>query len=228
MTTPASPSQPDAAAVPAGPSPEERFHKAWENNRSAIFILAGAVILAILAKGVWGYFAEQKEQQVRQDYAAATTPESLKSFVQAHDGHPLAGAANLKLADGSYEAAKYSEAISEYQAAQAALPAGPLVARARLGLAMSEIASGKSSDGEALLKQLSADTSLPNAVRAAASYQLASIAASAGRNDEALRLADTVAELDQVGWWAQRAFALRNRLTAVAPGASPALKIGAK
>lgn len=227
MTTPVPPAQPDAAAV-AGPSTEERFFKVWEANRSAIFVLAGVVILAILAKGAWGYFADQKEAQVRQSYAEAATPEALKAFVQAHDGHPLAGAASLKLADGAYEGAKYGEAATEYQAAISSLPAGPLVARARLGLAMAQIASGKAADGEALLKQLSSDTTLPNAVRSAASYQLASIAASAGRNDEALHLADTVAELDQVGWWAQRAFALRNRLTASAPAAASALKIGSK
>ena len=73
------------------------------------------------------------------------------------------------------------------------------------------------------------------AVRAEASYQLASLAAAASRNDEALKYLDQVTMIEPAGTWAQRALVLRATLPAPAapvglPSVSPApaIKLPAK
>ncbi len=221
MASPLSPSNPDAVPTqPSGPSSEEQFHTFWQKNSTTIYLFCAAIALVIIGRGVWGYVAAEKESSTESAYAAATSPDGLRSFVSSHDGHPLAGAASLQLADQAYTGEKYAEAATNYEASLKSLPAGVLAYRAHLGLAMAQVQSGKSADGESALKSLSSDTEAPSAIRAEATYQLASIAAAAGRTDEAITLSEKVASLDQVGWWAQRAYALRSTLGA--PKSAPA------
>lgn len=217
MTTPASPSTSDSATPAPGPSSEQQFATFWQKNSTAIYAFCAIIVVGIVAKGGWNYLQAGKEQSVEADYAAATTPEALKTFVSSHEGHPLAGAAELQIADRAYVAEKYADAATAYESSLKDLPAGPFAYRAKLGLAMSQFQGGKTSDGEAGLKTLSADTSAPGAIRAEATYQLASIAAAAGRTAEAIKLAESVATMDQTGWWAQRAYGLRSTLGPVAP-----------
>ena len=220
MSTPASPNS-DLTPVPAAPSTEHQFQAFWAKNSTAIYTFCAIIAVGIAAKGIWNYMQSGKEEGIETEYAAATTTESLKTFAANHDGHPLAGAADLQVADRAYEAQKYSEAVSAYETAIKSLPGGVFTYRAKLGLAMSQYQSGKTSDGEAGLRTLSTDTSIPTAIRAEATYQLASIAAAAGRTDEAIKLSESVAQLDQTGWWAQRAFGLRSSLGPKTP-ATPA------
>ena len=209
----ASPSKSDIVTPEVvAPSSEEQFHSFWQKNSTAIYTFCIIIAVGIIGKGVWNYMTTEKEKSTQSEYAAATTVDSLKAFVSAHDSHPLAGAANLQLADRAYAAEHYAEAATDYEVAAKTLPVGVFVFRARLGLAMSEVQSARTSEGEAGLKALSADLTAPSAIRAEATYQLASIAAAAGRTDEAVKLADSVAQMDQVGWWAQRAYGLRASL----------------
>ena len=224
---------PTDSNTPATPSPEEKLQSFWKNYQTPIVVLCAAVIIGISGRGLWQRLQTSKEADVEAEYAAATTPESLKSFAAAHEGHPLAGAADLQLADKAYAAEKYSDAISLYQTAIGALPASPVLSRAKLGLAMSQIQGGHQAEGESALHQLAADTSMPQPIRAEATYQLASLAIAAGHADEASKLCDQVISLDppradnpySMPWWTEQAMRLKSTLPA-APAGPGQIKIG--
>lgn len=237
MTTPASPSAPTPAgdrhhsAAADATTPvltfEDRLRLYWTQNGQTVMIGVGLVLLGILAKGGWDYLQAQKELATEQEYAAATTPDKLKSFASAHAGHTLAGIARLQLADEAYAVGKSAEAVTGYEEAIAALPAGPLASRAKLGLAMSKLQAGRAADGELALKVLAADATEALATRVEASYQLASLAGIAGRTDEVQKYSDQVMQLDPMSPWTQRVFQLRASLppSAAPAAASPAVKL---
>jgi tetratricopeptide (TPR) repeat protein len=187
-----------------------------------VYVACAIVLLGIVGKGGWDYLADEKEAAVGNDYAASTTPDQLRTFAAEHSVSPLAGAADLQLADQAYAAGKAAEAADDYQKALAALPPGPFVARAHLGLAMAQVQAGRTSEGESGLRQLVNDPTQLKAVRAEATYQLASLAAAAGRPDEVRKLSEQIMQLDPSSPWTQRAFGLQARLTAPAAPASPA------
>ena len=223
MTTPADPSKPKSAAAPevgvaaTAQSFEQGLHRFWGRNRNAVYVLCGMVLAGIVIRGGWDYMAAQKEAEIGRDYAAAATPEMLKSFAASHEGKPLAGVAELRLADQAYAEGHAADAVAAYEKAAGLLPSGVFASRARLGLAMSEVQAGRASEGEAVLKQLSGDSNEPKAVRAEAAYQMASLAAAAGRADEVRRLAEQLVQIDPESPWSQRAFALEASLPAPAP-----------
>jgi hypothetical protein len=230
MTTPATPSAPK----PAGddrklvevdetyPSLafEDRLRLFWEKNRKAVIAVIVLVLVGLLAKGGWEYMQAEKERGIEQEYAASNTPEKLKAFAAAHAGHSLAGVARLQLADAAYAEGRSADAIAGYEEAIAALPPGPLASRAKLGSAMSKIFAGKP-EGEAALKQLASDLAEPKAIRAEASYHLASLANSAGRSEDVRKYASQVMQIDPTSQWTQRALMLQASLPVDAAPAAP-------
>jgi predicted negative regulator of RcsB-dependent stress response len=217
------------------PTFEDKLHLFWKNNGKIVIATCIVILLAILAKGGWEMVQSQREVGIENQYAAATTPEQLKAFAAANPGHSLAGLAHLRLADEAYAASRFADALAGYEKASATLKAGPLAARAQLGLAMAKISSDKSAEGEAALKQLANDTTQLKGIRSEATYHLASLAAEAGRVDDVTRLSDQLMQLDASGFWAQRAMALRASLPApaaavksvdpTAPGAAPSVQV---
>ncbi|HZP60777.1 MAG TPA: tetratricopeptide repeat protein [Opitutaceae bacterium] len=218
------PNHPQAAPSASAVLPhEEKLHHFWKKNRNTIFAACVAVLLVVAGRGGWEIYSAQREKSIEADYAAATTPEKLRAFVRDHAGHRLTGVASLRLADDEYSAGKYSEALADYGTAVSTLRDTPLGGRALLGQAICKLRSGLSADGENQLRQLAADLSQLQAVRAEAAYCLASRAADDGRIDDAKKFADQVQQIDAQGIWAQRALALRASLPAdgVPGGAAP-------
>ncbi len=203
-----------ASDVVVAPSFEEHLHKFWANYSRPIYTLCVIVLVGIIGKGGYEMYVTSQENQVGADYAAASTSEKLKAFAAAHSGHQLAGVAKLRLADEAYVAGNSAQAALDYQAAADGLKTGPFASRARLGSAMAKLQAGQTAEGENQLKQLANDDKQMKAVRAEAAYQLASQAAAAGRNDEALKFLDQVMTVEQGGTWAQRAMMLRATLPA--------------
>jgi predicted negative regulator of RcsB-dependent stress response len=239
MTTPApydpkapsnDPATTPEAGVPIGPSFEDRLREFWEKNSKAIYAVCAVVLLAILARGAYQYYEREKEAEIQADYAAATTPEKLKSFISANPEHSLAAAAALTLGDDAYRAGNYAEAATQYQRAADVLKSGPLAGRARLGLAMAKIGQGQTADGEEKLKQLANDVAVLKAQRSEAAYHLASMALEAGRTEDATKYLELAASVDQSGIWAQRAMGLRATLPApaTAPTAVTAPEVSVK
>jgi hypothetical protein len=226
MTTPALPSD----SKPAGDdrnlvavdenyvalSLEDRLHQIWKNHGRTIIAACVVVLLAILAWGGWDLAAGQREAGIEKDYAAASTSEKLKVFAAANAGHPLAGLAQLRLADEAYTSGKFAEALADYNAGVAILKTGPFAARARLGAVMAQLGLGKTAEGEAALRQLSDDAGQLKGLRAEAAYHLASVAAEAGRVADVMKLSDQLMQIDPSSPWTQRGLALRSRLPAPA------------
>jgi len=239
MPTPA-PSNPNLTPAASGdpvaaPSFEYRLHKFWEKNANAVYLLCAVVLIAIIGKGGYDFYLVRHENEIGADYATASTSERLKSFAAAHPGHQLAGVARLRLGDEAYAGGNFTQAVLDYQAAADVLKTGPFAGRARLGVGMAKLQGGHTAEGENQLKQLAGDAGQMKAVRAEASYQLASAAAAAGRNDDAIKYLDQVMLIEQGGIWSQRGMMLRSTLPA--PTASvglppvnttPALKLPAK
>jgi hypothetical protein len=234
MTTPAAPSnsqptgdEPNVVVVDenyAASTFEEKLERFWDKNRSAILGACIAVLVAILAVGVWRLYQSSQEKGIENDYAAATTPEKLTAFAAAHPDHSLAGLALLRLADDAYTAGKFADAQAGYEKAATALKSGPFAARAQLGAAMSKLGAGKAAEGEAALKQISDDASQFKGVRSEATYHLAKLASDAGRVADVTKLSDQLMQADPSSPWAQRAFMLRASLPAPAAPAAEANK----
>lgn len=224
-TSPTAGANPEAAVVE--PGFEVKVHAFWEKNRNFILMLGAAALLAIIAREGWQYVAASREQDVKDAYAKiADQPDKLAGFAEAHSGHPLAGLAYLQIADQKFTSSDYKQAATIYQKAAANLENPVLLGRARLGVAMSQVAGGDSATGNASLKAIAADQSLLKAVRAEANYHLATAAIDAGQPDEAKKFIDEITKIDMTGAWSQRATMLLAKLPATtkpAEGAAPAI-----
>ncbi len=211
MPSPANTPAPKSASatdvVPAL-SFEDQLRAFWEKNSGMVTAVIVAIIVVVLAKGAWDYFATQRELDVRQAYAAATTSSELKSFVAAHPDHALAAVAQLRLADEAFTAGKYTDAITGYEQASAALKTGPLASRARLGLAIAKYVGGHPADGETALKAIASDPSEIKPYRAEALFHLAAAAADAGRAADQKTFTAQLSALDATSPWTSRAMQL--------------------
>jgi hypothetical protein len=217
-----------STAVPAS-GIDETLHTIWQENRK--LILGGCVAVAVVFIG-WGafrYFADRAELGIEREFEEATGPDQWRKFSADHPGHALAGIAQLKIADDAYSGGRYAEAVGAYQDAQRQLPAGLFQSRARIGAAMAQAGAGQTAEAEAALKQLAADTSLLDEQRAEAAYNLASLAAAAGRAEDVGKYTDQVmqmqATLDPQGPWLQRALALKMK-NPVTANLAPAVPTG--
>jgi hypothetical protein len=221
MPTPSAPSDPKAAAeIPV--SFEENLKQAWARYGNAIYVMCGLVAAGILAKGGWDYLVAQKELGIRKDFAACTSTETFRAFASYHPGHPLAGMADLRVADDAYATGHYADSAAGYEKAVAELPASPFQARARIGLAMAQAQSGRVTDAETGLRQLLNDSNQLKAVRCEAGFHLAGLAVGAGRAAEVQKLAEQLMQIDPTSPFAERTFALRSEMpepAAAAPSA---------
>ena len=218
-------------AAPGGPvvhpDLDERLLGYWQQYGQTVLVVVCLVLVFYLGRAGWEYYQAQQESGLRQEYAAAALPEQLKAFVAAHPTHPLAGVAELQLADQAYAAGRAADAAADYSQAVGILTGGPLEPRARLGLAMAQIQGGQSAEGQAGLQALADDAHQLTVVRAEATYQLASLAASAGRADEVQKRATQLLQLDPSSPWTQRAFSLQAAVAApAAPAAAPGAPVG--
>lgn len=213
---------PQGAAPVYQPSLETAVHAFWARNRQGVLLVCAAALLAIVGREGWQYFAASREQGVQAEYAKiADQTAKLAAFADAHTGHALAGIAYLRLADEKFSAGDYKTAAIQYQKAAGSLQNEVLLGRAKLGAAISQLNTGDQTAGEAALKAISADVALAQGARAEAAYQLASLAAAAGKMDEVRKLADAVAKIDAASSWAQRATLLLASQPASAPPAAP-------
>lgn len=230
MASPTSPTSPSPAGedrptvVPDAPIAvpfDEKLRQFWARNSKLITVLCVVVGLAIAGKGAWQIIQDRRESGFAEEYAKLSTTDQLKAFAAAHEGHRLAGVAHLRLADEAFTAGKYAEASTQYSKAAGALAGNILQPRAVVGGAVSKLLGGDRAGGEAALKSLSSDLSQPVAVRAEATYHLATLAAEAG---DGATLQTLVAQLNTISpqsFWAQRAGFLRVETSAVTPMAAP-------
>lgn len=211
---------------PSAPAPRagadafaDQMQGFWEKNRFFILVLIASVLAIILAREGWLAYGAMRERGIQAEYAKIERIDQLPRFAEEHAGHALAGAAWLRVADDAYAKNDFRAAATHYTKAAGSLDNVALKSRARLGAAMSQIAAGDQTAGEAALKALHADASATSTLRAEAAFHLATLAHTAGRSDEARQHLDEVAKIDAMGFWAQRAFGLRAQIEATQPAA---------
>ncbi|HYC69875.1 MAG TPA: tetratricopeptide repeat protein [Opitutaceae bacterium] len=197
----------------------------WEKNRAVIIGGCVAGIAAIVAIEGWRWRQASRDESIRAEFAqAGTDATKLGRFAAEHSGHPLAGAAQLILADQKFESGDFKGAADGYAKALAAGDLGVLAGRARLGEAVSKLQGGDGAGGEAALAAVSADTSLPASVRAEATFHRATLALAAGKKEDAVKLANEIKQIEPAGRWAMRAESIlvRAETGAAAPAGAPA------
>ena len=211
MITPPSAEKPsqDPSAVAIEPGFEIALHSFWEKNRSPILAVCIVALLVILGREGWQYFTAQHEQGVREDYAkVADRPDQLAAFASANSDHALAGVAFLRLADSKYAAGDFRAAADQYQKAAGSVKNSALLGRAKVGAAMSQYYAGDKAAGEAALKAIGTDVTLPKGARVEADFHLATLALEAGNTAEVSRLVAETAKIDAGNVWSQRATAV--------------------
>jgi hypothetical protein len=218
-------SREDQPATPVALTLEEKLNQFWQQNRIAVLGLCGLVLIAILGKGAWDRHQQSVEQDIETAYAAASTPDQLRSFIAAHHDHVLAGIAELRMADDAYTAGKSADAMAGYDRALAILKDGPIISRAQLGRALAKVQAGKTAEGMDELKKLASDSTQFKAARAEAAYQLATLSADAGNTADAYKYIEQLEQIDPASVRARQAMMLRASLppqTAPAAAAAPA------
>lgn len=211
------------AETPPAPNPDidEHLHGLWQKYGQMVVYACGLILLFYVGRAGWGYISSEKESSIRQAFSAAKTPEQLKAFVSDHPDHPLAAVADVEIGDQAYAAGQMDTAISSYREAILHLKGDPLEARARIGLAMAQIAAGQAPEGEAALRALLDDPGQIAVVRVEAGYQLANLAATAGRQADVQKLALQMMQIDPNSPWTQKAFTLSSSTaSAIFPGAA--------
>jgi hypothetical protein len=206
----------DPAAAPVvEPGFEVTVQIFWEKNRGFILGMCAVALLTIVGREGWQYYTTQHEAGVQEEFARiADQPARLGAFADANSGHVLAGVAYLKLADDKYVAGDFAGAAAGYAKAVAVLKNEALLGRAKLGAAMSQLSGNDKAAGEAALRALSADAVLLKGVRSEATYQLAALAAAAGKTDEVKKLVEQISRIDAASAWSQRATLLLANLPA--------------
>lgn len=233
MSTPATPSAPTPAGKDPNveraeenvvtPSFEDRLRLFWQRNSTAVTGVLVVILLAIAAKGGWEYLQAEREKEIGQAYATATTPAQLKSFAETYPKHTLAAAAQLRMADQAYTEAKYSDAAGLYQSVAESIGMPALASRARFGVAASKLQAGQTAEGEAALKAYVNDAKEVKAFRASGAYLLASHSLASGRPDEVKTYAELLMQIDPASPWTQRVMMLSASLPAAAPVAPAAV-----
>ena len=192
----------------------EHIQAFWFKNEKNIYIACFAAILLVAAVGIYRNIRQAGDAQVGLDYTAATTTEQLRAFASSNPGHPLASAAEIRIADEAYTAKNYAAAALAYDKASDN-KSTPFAGRALVGAAMSRILAGQTADGEARLAQISADATQSPVIRGEAAYHLATLAATAGRTADASALYNQVTAIAPGTIWADNAAYQASRLAIV-------------
>ncbi len=200
------------------PGLEDHLRLFWEKNARLILTIILAVAIVIVGRGFYRVMLERQAEAVQAAYAAATTETQLRDFITANATDPLAGIAQLRLADGAYTAGNFTESHTAYVKALPLLAGTPLAPRAQLGAAVTLLQSGDTTAASTALTQIADAASLPKATRAEAAYDLAVLAAAAGQSDQVMRLTVQIATIDPTGQFAQRASELSSRPSAPTAG----------
>ncbi len=192
----------------------------WNKNKH--FIIGLFVLVLLGFAGVEGYklYRESAIASMQQEYSAADSTEAKITFGEANSSMPLGGFALLEAADATYTDGDYSEAASLYKEAATGLQGTYFYGRALIGEAMSQVLAGQTDAGTSLLKSISVNGDLLDAIRAQAIYNLGAIATSQGNHEEARRYLEQAVKLQPEGPWGSLAKDLMNDLPASVAAAS--------
>jgi predicted negative regulator of RcsB-dependent stress response len=198
---------------------EERFNDFWKQNGTGIFggIAVGAVI--VVGIQLFQYMGVRKEQSIRDAFAAAGDTAAKIEFADEYPDHPLAGLAQLQIADMRYEDESFSEAADSYAAAARSFEDPTLVSRALLGQGMSLLRAGQMESGRAILEAIAFDNSALDQTRGEAAFHLAVSYWEEGDHQSAHETIDVILSIDSP-FWSYRGNLLKERLDPVSVAAA--------
>ena len=200
---------------------EDQVWLFWNKNKH---FLIGLFVLVLLGfGGIEGYklYREGAIASMQKNYSAAETTDEKIAFGENNLSMPLGGFALLEAADTTYEGGDYAKAASLYQQASQGLEGSYLYGRALIGEAMSKVMAGQTEAGKSLLKSISVNGDLLEAIRAQAIYNLGIIALSEDNTEEASRYLQQVTQLTPDGPWGNLASAQLTEIPGALAAAAP-------
>lgn len=169
---------------------DDRAWLLWERRKKIILLSAGVIFAAGMAFISWRSLSASKAEALGAEYNAISDPALKLAFAERHAGEPLAAFAALESADAAYAKGDYAEAASRYGRTVALASSvrprvAAVLARARIGAAVSEIRAGRADEGLKLLGEIADTLSNPAALRAHALFLLAEHACGEKKFDRA-------------------------------------------
>lgn len=189
---------------------EDKVWLFWERNKNTLIFAAVAAMVAAVAVQVWRIYQERAFVSMQQQYQVAVQdPAELLAFGNSQAARPLGAFALLQTADARYRDGEYAQAAELYAKAVPGLGGLPFADRAQLGRGMSLIKADDRAAGSAILNELAHRTTVLDAVRAEAAFDLALLAMADKQYDEAKRWLAQIDALADAPGWAQQANMLR-------------------
>ncbi len=176
----------------------------WTRNKKSIItsiVLAFAIVIGVQS---WKMYKVSAENAQAKAFTEAATMQQRAEFAKEYAGSSLAGVALLENADALYSEGKFAEAKKAYAEAKSGLSATVLFGRAVIGEAVSAYSLDKSKGLEAL-KVAYNDVKISGVYKAQAGYLLAIALKDAGKNDDAKKIFEAVANDAKGGYFTQMA-----------------------
>jgi len=128
----------------------------WDQNRQAILLAAGVILLGLVGFGIYQYNQTQRLTAAAAALAHASTEADYRQITEKYSGTVAAGNASLHLAAKLREDRKYDEAISVLQNFLEKYPKHPLVAAADLSIGETLDAEKKTDEAIAKYEEVAA------------------------------------------------------------------------
>lgn len=183
---------------------DDKIHEYWQKNKNGIYasvILILAIVIAFQGLRVYRDYAEERVQEA---YAAASTTEERRQFIQDNEGHRLAGMAALQVANEDFRGGDYQSAARYYEMALLALRGTDAGDRARLGKAGAMVFLQSPQEARPLFEEIAYDERAASDVRAQAFYQIAMIKLSDGVSEGIEEITRRLEDLPGGGPWIDR------------------------
>lgn len=179
----------------------------WENNKGRVIAGVAFVFAAFLGYQGIKYLQASSEESLKEGYQQATTSEAKAAWAEKEEGKALSGFAFKELGDEAYSNGDLAKAETFYRKAVASASA-PIDEAAQIALAVTLIATEKTSEAKSLLQTIASD---PTALaQAEAQYRLAYIASAEGDPATARALIEAISE--KAYFWKSRAQSIEAKL----------------
>ena len=193
----------------SGSGLEDALFLFWKRNRNRVQLTILVVLL--VAVGGLGFKAFQckKLEKTQNAYLEAVQSGETEAFTEKYSSSPLTGLVLLQSADKAFEEEDFTQAITRYKEAGAALKGTVIEGRTQLGGAIANIYAGNEAEGKTLLGNITQNPKLLKSDRAEAAYHLAILALNQGDIDTARTQLNFIETLNNSGFWGQKAALLK-------------------
>ncbi len=183
---------------------DDRVWLWWRENKKSVIL--AVVVSFVLIIGVNAYKLVSHQAMIAEQtaYNACSDAKSLEEFA-LNNGGTLGAVAALQSGDDLFKNAKFAEAKSFYAKAEKGLKGNPLLGRAALGVAFSEIALGNKAEGKKALADIVQNAQVNEAFKIQAQYELGVMEFADGNKDAAKKTLQAVADNPASGMYGQQA-----------------------